>query len=517
MGKASDWSRTMIVAIALAMASACSSSSDDAAPRGNPPGYRVHRLSADSLTAKQVTVNGLSLDTSSASAIEASASAIVASSDAQATVAEVPGAAPNLTVDFTAPSRRVPELFYGLNLQWNSKYFLTMRSYRELVRQIHVDILRFPGGQERVRFDRRARTSPNDRLGMDKPYQFDLTGEDVQNYIDLCRELGIAAEPEVNLYVDDPAMWADLIDQIVNELGYDLKYVSVGNEPEVNAYSNWTYLGATNASEAIASYMARYLRYHAVIEKVRPGLTYVLAETAQWDPNLGQHLGHFLSRLNGDRPGALSVHWYMLGDWGQNATDPGYPSIEHLVIRNNAHREISYLATIAAAMQAKLAEYGLTGTRRFLGEWGPAWSASEATSRIQECMATAIFVAEVQEFCKTLDLDSIEYFSLSDPASFAPWVPALIAVDGDSLRVRPQYYVYLMYKHLYGDQIVAVPGGQNDDWSIYASRDDARSYLMLINRTQGTAITKTAGVTTTLGRRQLRLTLHPHSVAIVSF
>jgi hypothetical protein len=505
------------MAAALSVAGACSSISYDAAPKGNPPGYRVHCLTADYLTAKQVTINGLSLDTSSADALASSAQAILASSDAPATVAEAPDAAPDLSVDFTAPSRPVPELFYGMNLQWNSKYFLTSRLYRALLSQIHIDILRFPGGQERVRFERGAKTSPNDQLGMDKPYQFVLTGEDVRNYVDLCRELGIRPEPEVNLYIDDPRMWADLIDQIANELGYDLRYVSVGNEPEVNVYSNWSYLGATNVSEAIASYRTRYLRYHAALEQVRPGLTYALAETGDWDTNLAPNLDLFLSSLDGNRPGALSVHWYMLGDWGQSASDPGYPSLEHLVVRNNAHHEIAYLATIAATMQAKLEAHGLGGTKRFLGEWGPAWSASEATRRIQEVMATAIFAVEVLELTKTLGFDSTEYFSLSDPASFAPWVPALIAVDGDKLSVRPQYYVYFMYAHLYGDQIVAVPGGQSDDWSIYASKDSARGYLMLINRTAGTTIVKTAEVTTAAGRRRLRLTLQPRSVSIVSF
>jgi hypothetical protein len=501
----------------LALVSACSSVTYDTTPHGNPSGYRVHCLTADNLTAKRVTINGLSLDTSSVSAISASARAIVDSTDAPTTVEEVAGVAADLAIDFTAPTRRVPDLFYGMNLQWNSKYFLNMRNYRELVKNMHVDILRFPGGQERVRFDRQARTSPSDQLGMDKPYQYILTGEDVASFIDFCRELGIVAEPEVNLYIDDSAMWANLVDQIANELGYDLKYVSVGNEPEVNNYSNWTYLGATNAVEALNSYIDRYLRYYSAIEKVKPGMTYALAETSAWDADLGPNLDRFLPRLGGNRPGAFSFHWYPLGDWGQAASDPGYPSVQHLVIHNNAHREIAYLATVAATVRAKLAENGLGDTKLFMGEWGVAWSASQATSQIQDAMVTAIFVAEVEEFCKTLGFDATEYFSLSDPASFAPWVPALIAVDGVNVAVRPQYYVYLMYKDLYGDQIVTVPRGQNDDWSIYASKGAARSYLMLINRTASTTVTKTADVTSTAGKKQVRLTLYPHSVSIVSF
>lgn len=40
---------------------------------------------------------------------------------------------------------------------------------------------------------------------------------------------------------------------------------------------------------------------------------------------------------------------------------------------------------------------------------------------------------------------------------------------------------------------------------------------MLINRSGCKTITKTIDVTTTAGKRQLRLTLYPHSVSIVSF
>jgi hypothetical protein len=509
--------RAAATALALACASACADVTYDDTPHGNPPGYRVHSLSADYLTARQAAINGISLDTSSAAAIAASVDAILRSGDAPRTVEESPVASADLAVDFTAPARALPELFYGADLQWFSRSFLTNPKYRELVRHLRLDVLRFPGGQERVRYDRHARSSPDDALGLDQPYQFVLTGEDVANYVAFCRELGIAAEPELDLYLDDPAMWASLVDQIVNELGYDLRYVSVGNEPEVNNHASWTYLNATSKQEAIASYMARYLRYHTAVERVKPGLRYALAETGEWNGDLGATLDEFLSRLAGDQPGALSVHWYMLGDWGQSPSEPDFPSLEHLVVRNNAHHEISYLATVASAVRAAAQRRHLEPPRLFLGEWGPAWSATYATSQIQDRMASAIFVAEVNEFCKTLGFDSLEYFSLSDPASFAPWNPALISVDGDAVTIRPQYYVYLIYKYLYGDEVVTVADGQNDDWSLYAAKDAERSYLMLLNRTAGTTITKTVEVRTAAGTRLLRLTFQPHSVSVVSF
>jgi hypothetical protein len=44
-----------------------------------------------------------------------------------------------------------------------------------------------------------------------------------------------------------------------------------------------------------------------------------------------------------------------------------------------------------------------------------------------------------------------------------------------------------------------------------------RSYLLLINRTAATGLTRVVKITTTTGDRRVRLTLHPHSLAIVSF
>lgn len=504
---------------------------------GNPEGFTVHTLSADGLCSKQAAINGVSVDTSSPAAIDASVQAMIASTRAPATVREVRSATPDLAVDFTQ-ARPLPPRFYGLDLQWWSKYFLDLPSYRALVRNMQVDILRFPGGQERVEYLRGVATRPwpGDELGKDQPYQFILTSEDVARFIGFCRELGIEPQLEFNLYnvapdtlgqhPDGKSMWADMVDQVVNELGYDLKYMSASNEPEVNIFDNWRYLSnpdgspATSAAEAIGSYMRRFVEYRAALEAVHPGMKYTLAETGNW-AGLEDTLDLFLGELQGVDPGALSFHWYPMGQWeGQPYYDPAYPSLAHMVVNGNQGHSISALAGAAATARRKLAEHGLAGDELFLGEWGPAWSATPETAQIQDRLATAIFSAEVHELTKTLGYDTVEYFSLSDPTLFQPWVPSVIAVDEqDRVSVRPQYYVHLMYRWLYGDEIVPVPGGQQDDWSIYAARSQATGerHLMLINRTASSTFTKVVEVTTPEGKKLLGLTLHPHSVAIVTF
>ncbi len=91
--------------------------------------------------------------------------------------------------------------------------------------------------------------------------------------------------------------------QIVDGLGDDLKYVSVGNEPDINSVNgNWPYLGADGSTgderraNALAHYAAGYLAYRRAVAGVKPDLTYALGELGDWSPaGLGPDLDAVLS------------------------------------------------------------------------------------------------------------------------------------------------------------------------------------------------------------------------------
>lgn len=484
---------------------------------GNPTNFSVYQLNGNNLMDKNVKMNNLAIDTADSATIDASVLNILNSTCSNRIVSETEGTYFDFSADFTAPTRTVSSLFYGMDLQWKSKYFLTMPVYQALLKHIKIDVLRFPGGQERVKYDRTAKTSVNDELGMNNAYQFLLTGEDVSNYISLCTNLSINAELQVNTYIDDPDMWSNMIDQVVSGLGYDLKYISVGNEPEVNNMSNWFYYNASSTKQAFSNYMERYQRYATAIDAVHPGITYILAESGSWEaPDSLQIMDWVLQKAGTNRQQALSLHWYMLGDYGQSPSDMIYPSLEHLVIHNNNNHNISYLSNIYAAMRQKANQY-LGNAKLFIGEWGIAWITGNATTKVLDRLATAIFSAEVQEYSKKLGFDSLQWFGLSDPIYFDPWNPSLIAVNGSSVSIRPQFYIYFIYKYLWGNEIVDVLGGRNNELSVYASKDSVSSYLMLINRTESTTFTKTMKVNTTSGTKYLKLNFHPHSVAVVRF
>jgi hypothetical protein len=520
------------LAFAISLVAGCSGSSS--ADVGNPAGYTVHVLTGDSLSAADVAINGLSIDVATVDTIDRSVQGIVDGNHAPRTVEEVTGQPPDLAVDFTGVATPVPPTFHGADLQWRSKFFLQNPRWKALVSHMGLGLLRFPGGQERVRYDGNqsaSGTPETDTLVVapDQPYEFRISGEDIASYIALCQDLGIAAEPEVNITVDDPAMWADMVSQVVDDLHYDLKYLAIGNEPDIDSVNgNWPYLGADGTTvderraNALAHYTARYLSYRTAIEAVKPGLIHAFGELGGWSPGgLDANLDAILGGLGDRQPGAVAGHWYMLGHWGalQPPSDPQYPAIGHLVVTGNGINNIGYLAQIASTMRDRASAHGLANPKIFIGEFGTSWSATPADAEMSDRLAAALFNAEAQETGKAAGIDTMEWFGLSDPASFAPWVPSLIEVDDatDTPRPRPQYYVYLMYKYLYGNETVAVPDGRQPDWSIYAARGGGKSFLLLINRTAATEVTRVVKATTTDGDRLLRLTLHPHSLAIVSF
>jgi hypothetical protein len=479
-------------------------------------GARTFVFSGTDLDAKKATVNGLCVDTSSVQAIDLSVSAIFSSNYTSGTViAESSAASADYTIDYTVSGTKVSDIYYGVNIQIASKKFLTMPKYRELVRHLKIDIARFPGGQERVKYDRYADPDSPWEFGESGEYQFLLTGDDIRNYISLCTGNGIKADPEFNLFTSDPSMWSSLADQIVNGLSYNLEYMSAGNEPDINTKKNWTFFKAKTRDEALDSYMSRYLENAAEIRKVKPSLTFILGELSQnGEDDLPAILDRVLPQAALNPPGAFSVHWYLLGDWGQGVSDPGYPSIEHLAAAGNSGINVSNLNRIHDTLETRLAGV-LPGTLLVVGEWGPSWSATDRASDVLDSVATGLFTAEVLEYGKIAGFDSMQYFSLSDPAGFAPWNIAMICVDGESFTVRPQYYVRMMHKYAWGDTFIPVENGRNKDYSVYASKQGEDNYLMCVNRTENQSFTRTVKTVDESGSRDYDVLMLPHSLTMI--
>lgn len=479
------------------------------------PGSRAFVLTGSAIDAVGVTINGLSLDASTVSSVSDSAVRIFASNYADGTlIASAAAGKADVTVDFSSPGTTVSDIYYGADIQIISKQFLADPLYKALLGNLKIDIIRFPAGQERVRYDRFASADTPFMLGNGAEYQYLLTGADVANYIALCNDLHIQADPQFNVDTNDPAMWSSMTDQIVKGLGYDLRYMSVGNEPDINPTGIWTYLNADSMSTALTSYMSRYSAYSTAIRAIKPDITFMLGEIANnSDPTLAQILGQIMPLAKSNPPGAVSVHWYLLGDWGQPTTSPDYPSIDHLVVSGNSGVNIRNLSKINATMRSAIP----AGTKLTVGEWATSWSATAGGVAVQNSLATAIYTAEVMEYGKVLGIDCMQYFGLSDPADSAPWETSMIVANAGTYSVRPQYYMRMMYKYAWGSIMIPVPNGQTDNFSIYASKDGMYDYLMLINRSSHASYTETIKVITAAepSGTNVEALLLPKSVTVI--
>ncbi len=471
-------------------------------------------LTGPTLDSKTVTINGLTIDPSSVESVRASIARVVSSSYPDGRIVqEIQDTNADLAIDYSSPGVAVPDVYYGVNVQIASKEFLAMPLYRELVSHLRIDIARFPAGQERVRYDRDAPAGSPWRLGERGDYEFLLTGKDVENFASLCRENGIKAEWQLNLANDDPALWARMADQVVNGLKHPIEYFSVGNEPDISPTGNWKYLGANNRDEAIDEYAARYARYRSALRAIAPNASFVLGElSCNREPELSVVLGRMLDGAGSGPPEALSAHWYLLGDWGEPKSHPEYPSIEHLSVDGNRGNNVRRLQAIRDSLKAA-SDARAPGAKIFVGEWGASWSATPGGVDVLDTLATALFTAETLEYGKTVGIDSMEYFSLSDPISFSPWNSAMIAMDGEKAILRPQYYVRAMHKYAWGDRTIPVPGGQTGNLSVYASREGDAKYLMLINRT-AKPIDRVIAAKSESGEKRYLIRAIPYSMTI---
>ena len=290
----------------------------------------------------------------------------------------------------------------------------------------------------------------------------------------------------------------------------------MGNEPEINIFDAWKYWEASTRDDAFESYLARYQTYATAIRAVKPELTLIFGEFT--NPTVGEMDTLFYplgGKLNSNLPGAFSVHRYAAGDWGQASSYPDYPSIENFtggasLARANIYKDLY-------SFMRQQADSRLGGGKLFVGEYGASWSAQARTAALHDSIAAVLFNAETLETGKSLGFDGMQWFGISDPASSSPlWNPSLIAVDGNTMKLRPQYYLYFIYKHLWGDVSAQISGNnRTENLSVYASKKGDKNYLMLINRSADQAIEKVIQVTTASGVRKLNLRAPAHSVSVV--
>ena len=324
--------------------------------------------------------------------------------------------------------------------------------------------MRFPGG------------SYGD-LNTISPKQYD-------DFIELCRQLN--AEPHIHVrYLDrTPADAAETVHTINIEKGYDVRYWAIGNE------APFFYL-----EEMAEHYAAAWRDFAEAMLAVDPSIILVGPDFSQFGPAAlaltrsdvaeAREWTRVFLEANGDLLGLVTFHRYPYPQqFGVNPSIAGLRPIAAEFDATIPELRAMIRETTGRDIPIGLTEVNSDSNKSIAGEATP------------DSPFAAVWLADViGRFIRHGEPVVAQYaFQMRD--SRGGW--GLL----ERTRVRPQYYVYQLYRH-FGDQLVYAATDDPNVMVVAATRDDGALTLMAVNLGDEAV------------ERPLRLAGHPGGTAAV--
>lgn len=288
----------------------------------------------------------------------------------------------------------------------------------------------------------------------------DITELQLDNFIALCAQLSAESAVSVRLRGGTPEAAAELVRYANVEKKYNIKYWSIGNEPEL--FGDYDTERYNEDWRALATAML----------EVDPNILLVGPDVSQYrgnvstdprDENMKYWVDEFL-RANGDLVDIVSIHRYpfpqsmvsgpaKIIDLEENSMewDQIIPNLREL-IRKETGRDLPIAVT------------------EFNSHWDSAFR-GEATP---DSHYSAIWLADVLGRLIKQDVEIVAQFALQSASDNGGW--------GLFSRVepRPSYYVYRMYQQFGNQRVYAASGIEGV--SIYAAENNGgRLSILIIN------------------------------------
>jgi len=309
-----------------------------------------------------------------------------------------------------------------------------------LAQEVGFSFLRFPGGN----------------WGDEN----DITELQLDNFITLCEQLGAEPSISVRLRGGTPEAAAELVRYANVEKKYNVRYWSIGNEPEL--------FGDYDTER----YNQEWRIFATAMREVDPSILLVGPDVSQYrgnvftdprDENMRYWVDEFL-RANGDLVDVVSIHRYpfprsmvsgpaKILDLEENSMewDQIIPNLREL-IHEETGRELPVAVT----------------------EFNSHWDSSFRGEGTPDSHYSAIWLGDVLGRLIRQDVEIVAQFALQSASDNGGW--------GLFSRVepRPSYYVYRMYQQ-FGSQLVYASSGV-DSVSVYAAvRRDGELSVLIIN------------------------------------
>jgi hypothetical protein len=354
-----------------------------------------------------------------------------------ATPSPIPGA---LFVDAAQQLGPISPLVYGTNYgPWMGAF---LPDVQRQVEAAGFTFLRFPGG--------------------DWGDQNDLTAQQVDDFIALCRKLGAEPSISVRLRGGTPEAAAALLRYTNIQKKYQVRYWSIGNEPTL--YSDYD----------IARFNKEWRAIAVAMRAVDPSIVLMGPDVHQFDPQgqirdpkgrfTMQEFDEAFLRANGDLAGVVAIHRYAF----PLRPSDGDPSPEQLR-DNSAEWDQSIPALRALIREAAGRDLPIAAT-----EVNSNWTATFGGDATPDSHLGAIWWADVLARLIRQRVDIVAQFALYAPES-AGW--GLLR----AFSTRPAYYVYPMFRR-FGSELVYASSGSPLVTLVAARRNDGALTLIAVNR-----------------------------------
>jgi hypothetical protein len=296
--------------------------------------------------------------------------------------------------------------------------------------------------------------------------QNDLRGYQIDYFMDFAEMMG--AEPKINVRMPggSPEKAAELVEYCNVTNDYDVRYWSIGNEP--NLYTPFTMYEDYDTER----YNREWREIAQAMREVDPDIVLIGPGTSQFtgDPDYDPKdeagrdwLREFL-KANGDMVDIVAIHRYPFPKTPKDAP----PTIEDL--RDNS----SEWDTIIPNLRAVIRETTGRDLPVAVSEVNSNWSHATGGEATPDSFYNAIWWGDVLGRMIRQKVDIVAYFILQSDVGQGGW--GLIA----KFDVRPTYYTYQMYKR-FGEELLYASSDESN-LSVYAAqRADGALTVMLIN------------------------------------
>ena len=339
-------------------------------------------------------------------------------------------------------------------------------TYVNYLKGIHPAHLRWPAGfySQKYTFQ---------RTGAEGNYN--MTPALLTAYMELCQRVGAQPMITVNVETGTPDNAADLVRYVNKEMGYNIIWWEIGNEPDVNG---WTTQQNPN------TYAAQYLATAQAMRAVDPSIKLAGGVLLTGEDILGEHqsrdwLTPIMQQTSNEKMDAVSWHYYPLYSGGTSGTSPSTPSIDHLLQEDAPDwppAGLNFADALMPHLRQTIAQYA-PGAKVWISEFAEDPGSANGAG-LSDTNAGALWAADALGRYADYGVESMYKFIFKADAQYK------YTLLDEVFSPRPEYYTYWLYAQQFGDRMVAASSDHMATVAVHAAlrSSDGTLTVMLVNK-----------------------------------